>query len=78
MKTAVSVTAFVCVAGLLLAVRSNQGTYDDDAGVVAAWVFSVSLTILIWLGIAWLVRWAWHRGLPRLRAGLRGWWDNGR
>jgi hypothetical protein len=79
MKTAVLVTVLAGATGLVLAIGPETGANRDDWVRTAGWwTFDASILVLVWLGIAWLVRWAWHRGAPRATAGLRGWWENGR
>jgi hypothetical protein len=69
----------VCVA----AVTAAAGGVDGDR--LFGYAFDVAIFVGVWWCIALFVRWAWHRGVPRLRAGtrrgragLREWWEAGR
>jgi hypothetical protein len=51
---------------------------EVDGDPLTEFLFDAVIFVGVWWVIALFVRWAWYRGVPRLRAGVRGWRENGR
>jgi hypothetical protein len=80
--TLVATLLIVTVCGAAVIAAAAGGVGEDR---LFGYAFGAAVFVGVWWCIALFVRWAWHRGVPRLRAGvhrgragLRDWWEAGR